>query len=308
METELYKGRSFSGCIKAAYLLFSTNLQSIFKKMWLPSLLWAVITTGLVLIYLPDKGIHDAGMAKPWTTLILMGCLFVGEILADIWFMARLQCLLNGLPIRKNLKRCAILTCILVGMGILFYFLFAGGTVLYMGQMAGKSATIGKMAASSIAAIVLLIAIFVAVLPLQFSFVKYLIGETSRLKDAVTKDYRKGWRHWGFLLITNFISMLIIIVLSSILFIPFSIILTAQVFNQLGMLDGDPNGAPNGFFAGVIAVTVLTIFIDAFLYIWYYFVLYYAYGSIEALEKERKELKLEQHLDFENKSITASIS
>ncbi|HCN54606.1 MAG TPA: hypothetical protein DIS88_12695 [Prevotella sp.] len=308
METELYKGRSFSGCIKAAYLLFNTNLRSILKKMWLPSLLWAVLATGLVLIYLPDKGIHDAGMAKPWTTLLLIGCMFLGEIFADIWFMARLQCLLNGLPIRKNFKRCAILTCILLGAGILFYLLLSMGTNLYMGQMVGKSATLGKMAASSIAAVVLLIAILVAVLPFEFSFIKYLIGETSKLKDVVTQDYRKGWRHWGFLMITTFISMLILIVLSSILFIPFSIILTAQVFNQLGMLDGDPNGAPSGFFAGVIAVTVLTLFIDAFLYIWYYFVLYYAYGSIEALEKERKELKLEEQIDSKNKSITASIS
>lgn len=71
--------------------------------------------------------------------------------------------------------------------------------------------------------------------------------------------------------------------------IPLFIITIAQGVNQLGIIDGDQSGVP-GYFPYLLFMTsVVTMFIFVYLSMWADFVLYYAYGSIEAIEKEKKE-------------------
>ena len=71
--------------------------------------------------------------------------------------------------------------------------------------------------------------------------------------------------------------------------IPLFIITIAQGVNQLGIIDGDQSGVP-GYLPYLLFMTsVVTMFIFVYLSMWADFVLYYAYGSIEAIEKEKKE-------------------
>ena len=66
METELYKSRSHSACIKAAYILFSTHLTTVFKRTWLPVLVYSIVLAALIILYMPNKAWTDAGLSTPF--------------------------------------------------------------------------------------------------------------------------------------------------------------------------------------------------------------------------------------------------
>ena len=64
----------------------------------------------------------------------------------------------------------------------------------------------------------------------------------------------------------------------------------AQVCNQIGILQGDLSGVPSGFAVLLYGTALITFFLSIYLVIWSIFVLYYAYGSIEATERERGQI------------------
>jgi hypothetical protein len=72
----------------------------------------------------------------------------------------------------------------------------------------------------------------------------------------------------------------------------------AQTFNQLGMLDGDANGAPGYFFWLLTATSLLTMYVITYVVIWCLFLSYYIYGSIETKEKNKK-VKLKKQENYE---------
>ena len=104
METELYKSRSFSSCIKAAYILIGTNIKAIFKSTWLPALfLYAMVLAASIMMEIPDKSLVDTGMARPIITSVIMLCIWILDIAIRnfTWFVASIISLLNG----ENFKR-----------------------------------------------------------------------------------------------------------------------------------------------------------------------------------------------------------
>lgn len=298
MEKELYKNRSFSACIKAAYVLFSTNLKTILKRTWLPVLIMAVTLTFNTLFNLPDKGIHDLGMAHPAVTATIMALATILSILAEVWILAVIARLLNQKPLKPNFFRGMILMGVSLIITFLVLFIINFGrsfiiSFLISSKLATQStALIAGMGISVL--LVLLILIFYV--PFVFSTTKYLLDHQTPLSAVFTTDYRRGLHHWGLLFGALFFTGMILIVLSAILLIPFFIIVVAQTINQLGMLDGDPTGVPGYFFWLLIVTTLVTMFIFTYGIIWAQLVAYYAYGSIEAKE----ELKADEKRKEEN--------
>ena len=62
----LYKSRSFSSCILAAYQLMSKNLRNILKATWLPVLIYVFILASFLLINLPNEEVVALGRT-PYT-------------------------------------------------------------------------------------------------------------------------------------------------------------------------------------------------------------------------------------------------
>jgi MFS family permease len=291
METELYKSRSFSSCIKAAYILISTNIKAIFKSTWMPALLYAMVLAASIMMEIPDKSLVDTGMARPIITSVIMLCIWILDIAISTWFVASIISLLNGENFKKNLTRSIVITLVsLLFMAILWLLIFVSKGVFTSLLTSTKVTTTASVVAPAISILVFSVIFGIVLLPYGFSSMKYLVDHTSKISDLFKKDYVKGWHHWGFLLITLFITIVIICLLALIVFVPLIIIVVAQSINQLGIISGDPSGAPGYFPYLVYATALITMFILAYIMVWAYFVLYYAYGSIETLEKEKHEM------------------
>ncbi len=291
MEKELYKNRSFSACIHAAYVLFATNLKIILRRTWLPVLLMAVALTFNVLFNLPDKHIHDLGMSHPMVTASIMGTAFIINLLAEMWVTAVIASLVNQRPLKANLMRVLVI----MGIGLIITLAAAGiinfsHSFVFSFLVSSKLATPSTAGAAGIAITLLLILLLlIFTLPFIFSTTKFLLDHEVRPSAMFKADYRRGFSRWGMLFGAMFFTVVIISILSFVIFVPFIILVTSQTINQLGMLNGDPSGVPGYFFWLLIAITLLTMFIFSYEIIWAMLVNYYVYGAIETKEKLKEE-------------------
>ena len=130
MDTELYKCRSFSSCIKAAYFLFSTNIMAIFKKTWLPAILYSLILSTSVMMYMPGKALNSAGMNKPMVTLSIMLSIYILDLAIGTWFLASIISMLNGKNFKLNLTRSIILTGISIVLSFVIGFFISSNLIL----------------------------------------------------------------------------------------------------------------------------------------------------------------------------------
>lgn len=104
--------------------------------------------------------------------------------------------------------------------------------------------------------------------------------------------FNPGLRHFGTLFTTAFITMLFTMVLTFFCELPAIIIAIANIKAYTGQAAGDPLGMPD--YLGTLTFIAFTIagFIQAYVHLITVFPFYYAYGSINTLEKERKSIKL----------------
>lgn len=287
MKTELYTNKSVSACIKAAYTLFTSDIKAIIKRLWLPALINAGLLTMLFLLYLPNKTFNEIGLAHPMTTwTLIIGCYALAAA-SGIWLTASIATLLNGERLRQNILRASALT------GISLFVLTTSActaslapsflaNLLHPSLFASPENSI--IAGSIIAAVILLLLIIFS-LPFTLSFMRYQIDHKTQLKEVFCAGYKRGIRHWGQLFTTGFIALLLTLVACFIAFIPLLITTLAQTFNQLGMLNGDPDGVPTHFIYLLIATCLITMFMLCFIGVWIFFVSYYTYGSIETRER-----------------------
>lgn len=293
METELYTNKSTSACIRAAYTLLTTNIKTIFKRLWLPALANAIMLTLSFMLYIPDKGINDWGHAHPLVATILISASYLLTVIANIWLTGAIASMLNGSILKKNIFRAIMVVGAELIITTISIFIISFGTSFVASILASSKITSPEHAltAGHISAFVIFILFCIFTLPFVFSTVRYQIDHKTRFSEIFRKGYGTGFRHWGFQFITYFVGVLLTIVACFIAFIPLIIISSAQIMNQLGLLAGDPNGAP-GYFVWLLMATVLiTMFLLCFILVWTFFIVYYTYGSVEAKDLALKAAK-----------------
>lgn len=267
MEQELYKNRSAAACVRAAYQLFTDNFRTIMRRIWLPTL---ALATALASAYIPP---------------LRLLCPIV-SIVAFVWFYTRLFPLFNGQPQRKNLTK--VLKLWFLGMAITF----VGGAI--GGAVAGVFVTVPSLTphlpvAIGVLATVAALLALVFSLPLYYFVMKYVMEDVS-MRHTLWPSLKTGLRHWGFLFVVMFITTLILGLISIIVLMPMMILNIAQLQSATGVIMGDPAGLPSGFMWLLTITTIVTFFIVVIMEVWLMCVLYYAYGSVEQQERERKTL------------------
>jgi len=296
MEKDLYINRSFSACIKAAYVLFSSNMKTILKKTWLPALVCAIFFTATFLFSIPDKTIHDLGMSHYTITMILMAVIYLLSFIGNTWLVATVASLLNGRALKGNLFRSIMLT----GVEIILMLLYS--SIINFGNSFVTSFLISSKLATAphallfghITTLVILLLIFVFSLPFAFSTTRYIINHDTGLPDVFRHGYKMGLRHWGYQFTTYFLAMLLLIIVMFVILIPLLVISMSQTFNQLGILNGDANGVPGYFFWLLSATTLITMYVLTYVEVWIFFLSYYIYGSIETKERNKKDKSKKQ--------------
>lgn len=291
MEKDLYINRSFSACIKAAYVLFSSNMKTILKKTWLPTLVCAIFFTATILFSIPDKAIHDFGMSHSNIAMIVIGAIYLLSFVGNTWLIGAVASLLNGKPFKSNLFRSIMLTGVEIILMLFYLFIINVGSSFITSFLISSKLTTAPHAliAGYIIISVLLLIVFIFSLPFLFSTTRYIIDHETPLSDIFRHGYKMGLKHWGYQFTTYFLAMLLLIIVMFIIMIPLLVISMAQTLNQLGMLNGDANGVPDYFFWLLSATTLITMYVLTYAEVWLFLLSYYIYGSIETKEKNKKD-------------------
>ena len=267
MEQDLYKTRSAAACVRRAYQLYTDNFRKIFRRIWLPALALAV---ALATAYIPT---------------IRLICPVL-SIVAVIWFYMRLFPLFNGQSQRENLTK--VLKLWFLGFVISFIAGAIGGAVWGL-FVSIPTLTPHLLEAIGILALVAGIVALIFGMPLYYFVMKYVM-EDINMRHTLWPSLKTGLRHWGFLFIVMFIAALILGLISIVLFMPMMVLSFAQAQSIAGVVMGDPSGLPSGFIWLLAITAIATFFLLIFMEVWMACVLYYAYGSIEQQERERKAL------------------
>ena len=270
--TDLFKTRSYSGCLRDAFGMISNNFTTIFRHTWKPIFLSSLMGVISMLFSLPDKNIHELGSTHITATAIISLVTTIVSLLAGSWLLGELYSLLNDHGRKTNFKRGLALQIFTVLIALLYLFEAFSG-------------------ANAITYLIVTLLFLICLFPLAFAQTKFVADKTRTFHDIFMKDYAQGWRHFGYIFITALLAGMIITIICSIIMIPLFVIIFGQAINQLGMLDGDADGTPSYFLILLIATAFITFFLLNYIFLWNALVQYYMYGSIEATDREKEQRK-----------------
>lgn len=117
------------------------------------------------------------------------------------------------------------------------------------------------------------------------------IAEAAKPKAKKGKAFLSILRHFGGYLMTCFLGGLICLILACITCLPAGIIAAAQLYSQLGALDGDPLGVPAYFTPLLILVLIATCYVLIHIIYWLYISLAYQYASYKVQDEEKRKMK-----------------
>lgn len=300
MEKELlYKNRSFSSCINAAYKLQLENLRNILKCTWLPILVQSLLMACYTVVITPWIANGASWSDMPFTRLLVLIGLAILELVATAWTLSRLMSLLNEKSRKWNFRRSL---WVLVGNTIIsltFVALFSGGVGAALGYLKAK-ATTGEatpsmattvMAIMGVYLLLLLLFFCLIQLPLLYASMRYLNDEKMSFWRDLLQSLRTGLRHWGFIFITTLLSSIFVGIIIMLLMIPSYLLSFARYASEVGVVTGDPSGMP-GYFPWLQFITTVIVFFLVYqVSIFEALVIYFMYGSIETQEKERQSAK-----------------
>ncbi len=136
---------------------------------------------------------------------------------------------------------------------------------------------------------VYILIVMLAALPLMYVLMKYIMEPPATYWSTLRQSYGTGARHWGMLFLVFFASTLMVVIASFIITLPASILQFANQQAQTGLLMGDPLGMPSYMPWLTFATFTLCNFINFYVFQITLVHNYYAYGSIEATQQERKQ-------------------
>lgn len=295
MESDLYQIRSLGGCTKAAYELFVSNIATILKQTWLPALLVAIATTAslYMLIFMGAESFLSPNLQAIITKFAILIVTFLCSVAFFSWHNGIILSLITGQNRKQSIIRVARVNAIYVAMDILFTAVIGAIFVFISLQQppiqALKSTEtapiVNYFTVSLLVTLATIIIFAIAVIPLLYSSVQYLVEPKQKIFSIFTHGYLTGLKRWGFLFLLTFILNIIVTVILAICYLPISILTISQYMNLLGTFIGDANTLPTLFPVIFIATSLLVQFIIVYVATGISMVYYYAYGSIEAQNK-----------------------
>ena len=295
MESDLYQIRSLGGCTKATYELFVSNIATILKQTWLPALLVAIATTAslYMLIFTGAESFLSPNLQAIITKFAILIVTFLCSVAFFSWHNGIILSLITGQNRKQSIIRVARVNAIYVAMGILFTAVIGAIFVFISLQQPPIQALkptetapiVNYFTVSLLVTLATIIIFAIAVIPLLYSSVQYLVEPKQKIFSIFTHGYLTGLKRWGFLFLLTFILNIIVTIILAICYLPISILTISQYMNLLGTFIGDANTLPTLFPVIFIATSLLVQFIIVYVATGISMVYYYAYGSIEAQNK-----------------------
>lgn len=289
IETNL-KRRSYRACVADAYRSTRDNLWKMTKKYW------KLIAVAVVV----------QGALSSWMSSLSMGITYVGFEFKGVQFMlcaalttiatfvefAAMYFLANGKSMLWNIKRMLRLVPLSLLATLIYLILAAGASFVYV-MLDKDPANIPLTRLLTIALLVLpVFSIFY--LPLSFAFNRYMFEPESKLLKTLKPSYAAGFRSWGFIFITLFLSALCAFIYLFIFSIPTSVLAGVRsVAAVSSIMNGDPVGLPSYLwvfdFIGGVWGNLVTIYAWAFSV----YVLRNIYETVKCKMNDREAARLE---------------
>lgn len=302
----IYKNRSFSSCLLAAYKLMGDNMKGILRSTWLPVLLCGVFSGMFITTNIRLPEVQEFGQTHPALFLSIYGVSLLGMTVCSLWAYSRLLSMLNERGRRWNLLRMLKLgLCLTIIIAISSGLI--GGALVYLALRQQVELPV-FLADNWLVLSLALIVYAIVLLPLNYQCMRYLLSGEARFFPDFTKSYATGFRHIGFIFITMLLTDIITAVVGGIISLPFLILVVAQTFSAVGVVNGDPSGMP-GYFAALHGATYgLTTMLLMYVMMFSILVNMFMYGSIEQQRKERRKTVLATPELSANSSTTSSLS
>jgi hypothetical protein len=317
MEYTLFKNRSYRGVISAGFGLYFTHFRLFFKASWIMALLYAAVFAALgtlCVIKLPAISAEimkqtvvqhqELSVATAQEYLLLGGAIIILTLLYIIVEACTFATVLNKLKEHQDTDTMTVpakwfsICRKLMGRTLKGYIFSLLVILVPVLVLIGLIITLLKFVALApvtltTTSLILAIAIILLAFPLVYVAMKYILNKGQAYFSVLSKSYGTGLRHWGHIFTTCLVAGMIISILVGLFCLPIIILTQAHVLAQEGYLNGDPLGMPDY----VNLLTIVTFFITGFILVYLYMplllVYYYMYGSIEAYEKEKANIKNE---------------
>lgn len=276
--------------MKASYELMTSHIKSLIKHTWPTTVPYACLMACTLFFALPNKPLHDWGLQNPWLSFILQTIVYGATIILSFVAGTSVWGWINHKPFKKNIRPYALLSLILIILQYIPTGIFSRCqdsvmAIAYKGDAKGTLTVLG---------IIALLLVVILILSLPFC---YIIPKRMLLEEGEKMQYKKaffaGLRHSGGFFSTIFLGTMILLTLTIIVCLPSCIIFIAQLYSQLGALEGDSLGVPSYFTPLLFVVLAITSFIEIYLTYWLAITLAYQYGSYKVQEEEKMKLKLQ---------------
>ncbi len=287
---ELFKHRSVTSCMSEAYNLITSNLKDLVKHTWMATLPYAFLTALFIYLRTPNKALHDWGDTNPIISFLFQSIVYWGLIVAAFFAGAILWHWITNKPFGQSLKRftlasvCSIAFIMISGLtiGIAIIALCTALGISFSPVSRGCD-----FSAPIFFALIIIISILFFLLPFAYIIPRYMLLDKEE-PMKVWKSFKTGLRHSGSIFKMGFLGALLIMVCSLILNIPLSILTGAQIYSQIGALEGDPIGVPGYFSPLYIIISTVAFFVYNYVNYWLLTSFVYLYGSIESDEREKQ--------------------
>ena len=291
MEKELiFKSRSFSSCILAAYKLMSDNLKGIIRSTWLPVLLMALFGGIFMALNVHNERVIQWGITNTGLYLAASLSTMLITLVCSLWAVSRLMSKLNDEDRRWNFLRALKLWIYVLAIALVIGAVFSLLLVGAIHMLKCDPVTFVTDNWLALMAVVLITALFL--LPFNYICMRYLYDRKACFWKDLPKTYMTGLRHLSLIFLTTLISGIITGIIALVIYLPLMVLITANAMSTIGVVSGDPSGMPSSFplllGATTFVVTVLIWYVSAFQIIIYLFM----YGSIEKLREERRNTAL----------------
>lgn len=290
IKEDFLKRRSIQGCLKSTIQTLTLNFATIFRHTYIPALAYAIASAALILTQ-TISAMHGQIGGTPVSQVIMLVCILL-VLGTQAWLQGNAISLVNDNGLKKNRNRCLLFTVFQLVYYLVLVLLVSAAAVALVMVLSQK-----QMAPATISAINITVALGLTLialllfLPFCFSGMRYLNAEGTVRLSAVFRGYGTGLRHYGYLLGVILLAGFIYAMVSFVLSLPLIIVYSATMFNAFGIMGGDPSGLPNGFPWIVALAALLSSFLLALASLWMFYNIFFAYTSIEVMEKEKQQLK-----------------
>lgn len=310
-EEALFRGRSSRSCVRMGCRLYLSNFRRILKSSWIPALLFAVCNSvigTIAVIQYPRLNLsafaHPDQMPAMFDDYMAVFAISaVAFLIGGLMEVATYSCSFRLLDRHhetstipqptsffsfsrqwawrslKGFVSTAIVATVISAIVAGFFY----ALVAVVNKEGGK-----ELIPLSLAWIPTVLTLVGLVPPLLYVNTKYILDTKVKFWPQAMSSYRVGLRHCGQLIVVMLMAIVIVFVVSSVLAFPAIVVAAANFQANIGLLFGDPLGMPSYIIPLTAVVMAFAGFVEVMTRLVVFYTAYYAYGSIEVQEEEKK--------------------